>query len=149
MSQNNTTAPDLLPNYKLEVPTHLQYVLIAGLGSGIVGLILTFLAPGNQRLFASILLIIGAIAAILTTLVLLVTNNQARLIARRKMMAAVAWRGDEVVLDVGCGNGFLLSLDDKDRCVCPLFHPCRGPPAVSAGHWPAGGGLPDLQDHPG
>jgi ubiquinone/menaquinone biosynthesis C-methylase UbiE len=28
--------------------------------------------------------------------------------ARRQMLEAIEWRGDEQVLDVGCGNGFLL-----------------------------------------
>lgn len=108
MNQHKIAAPDLKPNYRLEVPTHLQYVLVTGLGSGVVGLILIVLVPGNLRLFATILLMIGIITLVPATILMLVTNNRARLSARRKMMETVVWRGDEMVLDVGCGNGFLL-----------------------------------------
>jgi ubiquinone/menaquinone biosynthesis C-methylase UbiE len=38
----------------------------------------------------------------------LVLSRRRRQRARAVMLAAVPWRGDEAVLDVGCGNGFLL-----------------------------------------
>ncbi len=108
MSQSKVVTGELSPNYKLEVPAHLQHLLHTGLIIGVVGLALTFVLPADQRLIAAVLLAIGIVAIVPTTLLMLVTNQQLRLTARRRMMEAVAWRGDEMVLDVGCGNGFLL-----------------------------------------
>jgi len=108
MEHNHITAAHQRPNYRLETPAPLLYTLAAGLGSGIVGVILTLFSPATQRLLAVILLGAGLLAVGLTTLVTRVLGSGARLAARRKLMNAVVWRGDETVLDVGCGNGFLL-----------------------------------------
>jgi arsenite methyltransferase len=108
MNQNNIVTSDALPDYNLKIPAHIQFLLAAGLASGTVGLILIFLIPVSQPLFASILLIAGVLAAALSALLFLVMNNRSRLSARHKMMEAIAWNGDEMVLDVGCGNGFLI-----------------------------------------
>src|SRR5436190_8059834 len=99
---------ELSPNYTLEVPHHLRHLLLVGIFGGAIGLILILLTPADQHLVANILLVVGIIAIVLTALLTLVTNEQIRLSARRRMMNAIEWRGDEVVLDVGCGNGFLL-----------------------------------------
>ena len=108
MSQSEITASELSSNYKLEIPEHLRHLLFIGLLSGVVGLILIVVMPADQRLFAAVLLVIGIVAAINAALLALVTNRGARLSARHKMMDMVEWRGNEMILDVGCGNGFLL-----------------------------------------
>jgi ubiquinone/menaquinone biosynthesis C-methylase UbiE len=41
-------------------------------------------------------------------MLMVVTGSRGRWQARQTIMNAIAWRGDEMVLDVGCGNGFLL-----------------------------------------
>jgi len=99
-----TTAPD----YNLQIPSHLRNVLGIGLASGLVGLGLTFLLPENQRFVAYVLLTVGVVATALALILMMVTSSRGRLQARQTMMNAVTWRGDEMVLDVGCGNGFLL-----------------------------------------
>lgn len=108
MSQNNLTATQLSPDYKLGIPTPLQYILFVGIGSGIGGLVLIFLTPGRLQILAAVLLAVGGITLVPSIILLLVTNNRARLTARSKIMNTVKWRGDEKVLDVGCGNGFLI-----------------------------------------
>lgn len=108
MHQPRIASTQPASDYELEVPTHIKYVLMASLGSGVVGLILTFVARGNQPLFAAVLVAVGIIGLIPTTILGLVTNNRMRRAARQRMMQTVAWRGDEMVLDVGCGNGYLL-----------------------------------------
>ncbi len=100
--------PTSVPNYILQIPPHIRYVLGAGSLSGLVGLYLTFAAPETPRPIAYVLLVVGVLAAVLALLLVVVTGNRGRLQARQIMMNAVTWRGDERVLDVGCGNGFLL-----------------------------------------
>jgi arsenite methyltransferase len=108
MSQSSISSPNLLPNYRLETPAHLQHVLIAGMASGLAGLILMVLLPESQRGLALLLLLLGGTAFVITILLVLVTNDRVRRSAQCSIMDAVDWRGDETVLDVGCGNGFLL-----------------------------------------
>ena len=60
-------------------------------------------------MLASALLLLAALLSAAFGLGLaLITNPYMRRAARRRMLEAVNWRGDEQVLDVGCGNGFLL-----------------------------------------
>lgn len=106
MSQQIITS-EIAPNYKLEIPAHLQHLLLGGLALGGIGLAL-LVGSEVLRVLGIILLAVGVMAIAIEGLLLLVVNNTARLSARRKMIEAVAWRGDETVLDVGCGNGFLM-----------------------------------------
>ncbi len=112
MDQNKLLIPHgqspTTPDYILQIPTSIRYVLGAGLFSGLAGLVLTFTVPETQRPIAYSLLIVGVLAAVLTLLLVTVTGSRGRLRARQTIMNAITWRGDEKVLDVGCGNGFLL-----------------------------------------
>src|SRR5262245_41641362 len=95
------------PDYLLRVPGHIRFVLGLGLAGDAVGLALTLGAIEGPRLIGGVLLATGVVAAALVLVLRAVTSTRARLRARRRMMDAVSWRGDERVLDVGCGNGFL------------------------------------------
>ncbi|MBA3871784.1 MAG: class I SAM-dependent methyltransferase [Anaerolineae bacterium] len=108
MSQQNMTIDQPTPNYKLEIPDHLQHLLLAGFASGVIGVVMWMVLSEAQRLIAVIFLVVGVTAGLVGILLWMVTNQGARLNARRKMMDTAAWRGDEQVLDVGCGNGFLM-----------------------------------------
>lgn len=108
MDHNKAAAGQLSSNYGLEIPEHLRHLVLVGLTSGVIGIALAVLLPMDQRLIAVILLLIGFVAIVITALLGLVTNSGSRLTARHKMINAVAWSGNEMVLDVGCGNGFLL-----------------------------------------
>jgi SAM-dependent methyltransferase len=105
---NHSKANHLSPNYQLQVPAEIQHILLAGLSIGVIGLILAIVLPIDQRLIATVLIAIGLVAAIPSAMLVLVTSGRVRLAARHRMMQAIPWRGDEMVLDVGCGNGFLL-----------------------------------------
>jgi SAM-dependent methyltransferase len=96
------------PDYALRVPSHVRSALGLGLAGGAAGLVLSRGASGGQRLAGGGLLATGVAAAALGLLLRVVTSPRARRRARRRMLDAVPWRGDERVLDVGCGNGFLL-----------------------------------------
>jgi len=98
----------MAPDYILQIPPHVRKIVAVGLLSGLGGIGLLFSLPETQRSIAYFLLIIGILAVVVTLMLMVVTGSRGRLQARQTMMNAIAWRGDEKVLDVGCGNGFLL-----------------------------------------
>jgi SAM-dependent methyltransferase len=88
------------------VPSRLRLALAAGGLSGLAGVGL--IAAGASAVVGLPLIGIGAASAAAGLALGVVTSSRLRATARRRMLEAVAWRGDERVLDVGCGNGFLL-----------------------------------------
>lgn len=96
------------PEYALRVPDHLRLGLGLGLVGGVAGLALSAGASNGLRLAGGALSAIGLGAGAMLVALHAITNTGGRLRARRRMLEAVPWRGDERVLDVGCGNGFLL-----------------------------------------
>jgi arsenite methyltransferase len=101
----HVTAP-AAPDYALHVPPHLQ--LSAGLGvlAGIAGV--GGLFGGLTPLLVVPLIGLGVLAGAFVAIIGVIISTPLRERARRRMLASIAWRGDERVLDVGCGNGFLL-----------------------------------------
>jgi SAM-dependent methyltransferase len=97
------------PDYALRVPSRFQLLLGAGLFAGLVGLGLLVGAPLVPALIGFVLLVVGVVSAAFVFALGIITSPRLRERARRKMLEAVAWRGDERVLDVGCGNGFLVN----------------------------------------
>ncbi len=94
------------PDYALRVPSHLQLALGAGGVAGLTGLGL--LAAGASALASLPLIALGVVSGAAALAIGVITNSRLREAARHRMLRSVAWRGDERVLDVGCGNGFLL-----------------------------------------
>src|SRR5207237_10865338 len=97
------------PGSALHVPHRLQLALAAGLLSGAAGLGLLVAVPGLAALFGGVLLLVGVISLAFVLALGVITNPALRRHARAQMLNSVTWRGDERVLDVGCGNGFLLN----------------------------------------
>ena len=98
----------LAPDYRLRVPPALQAGIGLGLLVGLAGVILLVSAPMAPPVYSLILIAVGLVSGILGGALWFITSRHLREQARRRMLGAVAWRGDERVLDVGCGNGFLL-----------------------------------------
>jgi SAM-dependent methyltransferase len=96
------------PDYALHVPARVHNLVGVGLLGGLAGLTTPLVLPQTSGLLTYPLLAAGASAAAIALALATVTSTGGRLRARRRMLEAVAWRGDERVLDVGCGNGFLL-----------------------------------------
>jgi SAM-dependent methyltransferase len=92
----------------LRVPHRLQLLLGGGLFSGLIGLVVLLATPGAPRVYGALLLLVGAASAALSAGLWMITSPRLRERARRRMLDAVEWHGGEQVLDVGCGNGFLL-----------------------------------------
>lgn len=95
-------------DYRLRVPPVLQVGIGLGLAIGGAGIFLFASAPAAAPVYGSIMVAVGAISGAVGGALWLITGQRFREQARRRMLQAVAWRGDERVLDVGCGNGFLL-----------------------------------------
>ena len=96
------------PDYTLRVPRALQGAIVLGVTGGLVGVGLLVGLPSPPLVSVFLLLALGAVSAIFSAGLWLITSTRVRQAARRRMLESVSWRGDEHVLDVGCGNGFLL-----------------------------------------
>jgi SAM-dependent methyltransferase len=94
------------PDYALRVPSRLRLTLGAGGLAGLAGI--GILAAGASPIAAVPLVGLGAVSAAGALSLGVITSTRLRTAACRRMLESVAWRGDERVLDVGCGNGFLL-----------------------------------------
>jgi ubiquinone/menaquinone biosynthesis C-methylase UbiE len=97
-------SPSVAPDYRLRVPPLLQAGVALGLLIGLAGVVLFANAP----VFSLILIVVGVVSGALGGALWIITSQHLREQARRRMLEAVAWHGDERVLDVGCGNGFLM-----------------------------------------
>ena len=96
------------PDYALHLPSHLLILLGLGALGGALGLGLLIAAPTIPALLGALLLVLALLSAALGLALGVITSPRLRAAARRRMLEAVDWRGDKQVLDVGCGNGFLL-----------------------------------------
>jgi len=99
-------------DYGIDAPLIVRDLMTAGLLCLASGLILKFLLKSAQPAFSRVLLICGlAAASCLFGLVgLMVWSSKVgkRLFCRR-LLESLALRGDEIVVDVGCGRGQLLN----------------------------------------
>ena len=96
------------PDYALRVPSHLQLLRAGAPLGGVIGLGLLIAAPSIPAAFGVVLIASGVLSTVLAVALRAITSPARRERARRQMLSAVGWRGDERVLDVGCGNGFLM-----------------------------------------
>jgi SAM-dependent methyltransferase len=96
------------PDYALRVPPQLQLLLAAGVLGGLIGVGLLMTDANLVSIFDYVLIGVGVLSATFALALRVVTSPARRKRARRQMLDAIDWRGDERVLDVGCGNGFLL-----------------------------------------
>lgn len=95
------------PNYGLDAPGLLRMFFAAGLGCGI-GLVLTIIMFPQTFLWLKIIL--GSVALYLLGMgcLMVYDSKVTKIAARDRVLAMVPWRGDEEVLDVGCGRGLML-----------------------------------------
>ncbi|MCP4195888.1 MAG: class I SAM-dependent methyltransferase [Proteobacteria bacterium] len=99
------------PDYDLHIPRPLTYPrLVSILSILVVCLLLFFLHPYpvTAGILAALCILIGGAYVAFFFLLKRFTNIDRRLAARDRFLDAIPWRGDEDLLDVGCGNGILV-----------------------------------------
>lgn len=86
------------------------FYLLALLGIGLVFTAFTVVSP--EQLVIRVLLVIGGVligVGLTAVARFVLQNGQRRSAVRKQILEAIPWRGDEAVLDVGCGSGMLLN----------------------------------------
>ena len=73
----------------------------------VIALLLWYMNGVAANAIASILVSIG-VAFLITGAVMVWSSRVAKLKLRDRVLDAITWRGDEKVLDVGCGPGLML-----------------------------------------
>ena len=95
------------PNYGLDAPG-----MVGGLAAaGVVGLVLGIVSSAKPDFPGASLMRIGlwpGISCFLTAGVMFWSSKVGKFWVRDRMIGALPWRGDERVLDVGCGHGLML-----------------------------------------
>lgn len=101
-------------DYGLDAPTLVQKLLLGGGALTIVGL--GFLvwggflqgSAGNIVASVSIAILITGLIVLLTGIMMIWSSRFGKMHARDRLLDSLQLRGDETVLDLGCGRGLLL-----------------------------------------
>ena len=99
------------PDYGLDAPKLVRRFAMRG-GFLIAFAVVLYVAnrntsPGTAQALASIFVAVG-LGFLVTAGVMVWSSRVAKLRLRDRMLDGFSWRGDETVLDVGCGRGLLL-----------------------------------------
>jgi SAM-dependent methyltransferase len=99
------------PDYGIDAPDVVRNLFVIGAVGVILATLLTLAESHGHFIFIRFLLtplwFIG-ISFVLQGFVMLWGSKVGKLRLRDKLIASIPWRGDETVLDVGCGRGLLL-----------------------------------------
>jgi len=99
------------PKYGIDAPTVVRNFMLLGAGLILLGVSLYFALASGQPSLATILLhtiLWPGIYFLATAIVMLWGSKVGKFRERDRLLGAIPWRGDEHVLDVGCGHGLLL-----------------------------------------
>lgn len=98
-------------DYGIDAPHVVQWLTIGGvLGISVGTLLASWLRQVNHTL-AGIMLhwgLWGGLSCLVTAAGMLWSSKVGKVSAVERMLASIPWRGDEQVLDVGCGRGLVL-----------------------------------------
>ena len=103
--------PNKKVNYGLDAPGFQRGALFGGLAGLVVGMAVSYW--GQQHSAKAVFGIANAMAwtglwFFLTGCVMFWGSKVGKLHLRDKIISSITWRGDEQVLDVGCGHGMML-----------------------------------------
>jgi SAM-dependent methyltransferase len=99
------------PDYGIDAPTVLRNFALLGGGLILLGVILYFVLQSTQPGLAISLLNMGVwpgVTFLATAGVMVWGSKVGKFHERDRLLATIPWRGDERVLDVGCGHGLML-----------------------------------------
>lgn len=112
MEHNLSQSSNERPDYSFHMPKPITYPLPVAIASVVFAFFIYFLLREKQPMIAYISsgVIIASGLTYLGGFMMLkrITNLELRLQDRDKLLDEIPWTGEEVVLDVGCGNGILL-----------------------------------------
>jgi len=99
------------PDYGIDAPKLVKRFAVRGGVLVIFAAVLYYAnrsaSPGAANALASILISIG-VTFLVVAAVMIWSSRVAKMKVRDRILDGFAWRGDEAVLDVGCGRGLLL-----------------------------------------
>jgi len=99
------------PDYGLDAPKLVRKFAVRGVLLIAFAVVLYFAnrnaSPGVAAPLAGVILLIGAVFAAVAGIMVL-SSRYAKLRVRDRILDSIPWRGDETVLDVGCGRGLFL-----------------------------------------
>jgi arsenite methyltransferase len=106
---NQTTTLKQKIDYGLDSPRELRHNVLYGAGGLVMGALLLYVGQGAPvgLLLGGICLLSGLTLCIMDV-VLLWGSRVGKLRLRDEALSRIPWRGDERVLDIGCGHGLLL-----------------------------------------
>ncbi len=92
------------PNYGIDAPVVVRRLAVLGAAAVVCAALL------RTTPFGALFLVGGAIGAwsLICAVVMLAGSKVGKFRLRDALLSRIAWRGDEHVLDVGCGHGLLL-----------------------------------------
>src|SRR5947209_1349681 len=99
------------PDYGIDAPYVVRNLLLAGAGCvGAAVLVSLTLRPSHPQLAAllTMMLLWPGVSVLCSAGFMLWGSKSGKLRMRDRLLATIPWRGDERVLDVGCGRGLLL-----------------------------------------
>jgi len=112
MEHNHSKSEPVPPDYDFHMPKLITYPVPASIISVLFAASFYFFLQEEQPMTASLLsgvsILLGLVYLGVFTMLKRITNLERRLQDRDKLLNEIPWRGNEVVLDVGCGNGILL-----------------------------------------
>ena len=105
---NHLHDSEIWSNYRPRIPRNFYYLALYG---GIGVMVAIWWLRGNQVVLANLIFVVGVLLILPIILVgcLVYWIRNKRLRNRNQILDVIAWRGDERVLDVGCGSGLLLN----------------------------------------
>jgi arsenite methyltransferase len=102
-------------NYGIDAPTVVRNLALIGVPLAVIGLTIGHLAPKENLLWQLHPTIAGTgIGMTLGALWMLASSLWLKQIVRDRLLGERQWRGDEAVLDAGCGRG-LVAIDAAKR----------------------------------
>jgi len=103
-------------NYGVDAPRAVRNAALAGSTCGLLAPLAYILLLPRRQALARRMLALGAFAALSSLIFvggMLWSSRVGKLRACDRLIGSVPWRGDERVLDVGCGRGLLLIVAAK------------------------------------
>lgn len=98
-------------DYGIDAPGVVRNLVVFGIGGIVLGSVLRFAFNVPQPTLANVFFYWGIFAGagcLISAMAMYWSSTVGKFRARDKLMKSIPWRGDEHVLDVGCGRGLLL-----------------------------------------